>query len=385
MNDERHPAITAERHRERLEAARGALAGRAADGALLCGPGPDLEWLVGYDVHPTERLTMLILTADSEPLLVVPRLELEIARRAAAVAGGAVAVRSWEETEEPLELVGEALPRRGARTLFVSDDLPARALLRIERAFPAAGRELASLLLRPLRAQKQADEVELLRRAARAADRVVEALIRGRLVGRSERDLAREVRARLVDEGHEEADFWTVAGGANSAAPHHSDSDRPIRAGEPLLFDIGGRLGGYCSDITRTVWVAGEAATGPDEEFRRLYAVVERAHAAGLAAVRPGVACAAVDAAARSVIEAEGLGDRFLHRTGHGIGLEVHEHPYLVAGNEEPLRVGHVFSVEPGIYLEGRYGARIEDIVACGADGPDVLNEAPRELLVVRG
>jgi Xaa-Pro aminopeptidase len=197
--------------------------------------------------------------------------------------------------------------------------------------------------------------------------------------------VAREVRERLVDEGHELASFWTVAAGENSAAPHHSDSSRSIRAGEPVLFDIGGRLGGYCSDITRTIWVRGEDGSGPDDEFARIHGVVERANEAGREAVHAGVTCAAVDRAAREVISAEGYGDRFLHRTGHGIGLEVHEDPYIVAGNEESLAAGEAFSVEPGIYLEGRYGARIEDIVVCRSHGADVLNEAPRSLLVVGG
>ena len=159
-----------------------------------------------------------------------------------------------------------------------------------------------------------------------------------------------------------------------------------IEAGEPIVLDIGGTLGGYGSDITRTLWVTGgDPAKGPDERFRHLFAVLHGAQAAGTAAVRPGVACEAVDAAARRPIEAEGYGDAFFHRTGHGIGLEGHEEPYIIAGNSEALRPGMAFSVEPGIYLVGEYGARIEDIVVCGPDGPIALNEAPRELYVVDG
>jgi Xaa-Pro aminopeptidase len=282
-------------------------------------------------------------------------------------------------------LVAGALPTPRPDRLLVSDTLWASFILRIQHAFRGATLEPASRLLAPLRAVKDREEVELLREAAHAADRVVGAIASGRLVGRTERDVAREVRERLVDEGHDVPSFWTVASGENTAAPHHSDSDRMIRAGEPLLLDIGGRLGGYSSDITRTVWVGGDDGTGPDEEFRRLYAVVDEAQVAGRAAARPGVPCEAVDAAARAVVESAGYGERFLHRTGHGIGLEVHESPYLVAGNDEPLAAGHAFSVEPGIYLEGRYGARIEDIVVCTDDGPDTLNDAPRELLTVRG
>ena len=153
-----------------------------------------------------------------------------------------------------------------------------------------------------------------------------------------------------------------------------------------MLLDIGGRRAGYCSDITRTLWVTGgDDAMGPDDTFRSIHGLVRDANAAGRGAVRPGVAAQDVDRAARAVIEGAGHGDAFFHRTGHGIGLEGHEDPYIVEGNTQPLVVGDAFSVEPGIYLEGRYGVRIEDIVVCATDGPDLLNQAPRELLVVSG
>jgi len=231
---------------------------------------------------------------------------------------------------------------------------------------------------------KDAQEVALLRAAAAAADRVVEALSAGQLIGRTEASIAREARERLVDEGHDGASFWIVGSGPNSASPHHQPSGRVVAAGEPVVFDIGGTLSGYGSDITRTIWVSG-GQLEPDPEFRRLYAAVQRAQAQAIAAVRPGVPCERIDAAARTVIAAEGYGSRFIHRTGHGIGLDEHEDPYIAAGNSEPLREGHAFSIEPGVYLEGRYGARIEDIVVCGPDGPDVLNAVTRELLVVDG
>jgi Xaa-Pro aminopeptidase len=208
----------------------------------------------------------------------------------------------------------------------------------------------------------------------------------GRLVGRTEADVAHEVRDRLLAEGHDTALFAIVGSGPNSASPHHEASERVIRAGEPIVLDIGGTLGGYGSDITRTLWVTGgDPANGPDEAFRHLFGVLFGAQAAATRAVRPGVACEEIDATARRPIEAEGYGEAFFHRTGHGIGLEGHEDPYLIAGNDLPLREGMAFSVEPGIYLVGQYGARIEDIVVCGADGPIVLNEATRELHVVNG
>jgi Xaa-Pro aminopeptidase len=208
----------------------------------------------------------------------------------------------------------------------------------------------------------------------------------GRLIGRTERDVAREVRERLVAEGHEEARFAIVGSGPNSASPHHEASDRVIEAGDPIVLDIGGSFDGYGSDITRTLWVTGGSpGRGPDGRFAAMYEVLRAAQAAATRAVRPGVACEAVDAAARDPITAAGYGEAFFHRTGHGIGLEGHEDPYLVAGNDLPLRAGMAFSVEPGIYFPGAFGARIEDIVVCGEDGPIILDQVSRELLVVDG
>jgi Xaa-Pro aminopeptidase len=260
-------------------------------------------------------------------------------------------------------------------------------LLGIQGALGSDARyDVASTILRDLRMRKDAEEVALLREAAHAADRVVNQIAAGRLVGRTEADVSREVRRRLVDEGHDEAMFAIVASGPNSASPHHEASERVIRMGEPIVLDIGGTLGGYGSDITRTLWVTnGDASMGPSDRFRDLFGVLYRAQAAATNAVRPGVPCESIDAAARSIIDGEGYGAAFFHRTGHGIGLDGHEDPYLVAGNQLPLDGGMAFSVEPGIYLAGEFGARIEDIVVCGDDGPIVLNEARRELLVVDG
>jgi Xaa-Pro aminopeptidase len=274
-----------------------------------------------------------------------------------------------------------------AGRVAVSDTMLAMHLLRIQTALgDGLAYVPASTVLRDLRMIKDSDEIALLRAAAHAADRVVAAIVGGRLVGRTEADVAHEVRERLIDEGHESAMFAIVASGPNSASPHHEASERVIQAGEPIVLDIGGTLGGYGSDITRTLWVTGGDDTGrPDGEFTELFGRLYEAQAAGTQAARPGVACEAVDAAARAVIDAAGHGPAFFHRTGHGIGLEGHEDPYIVAGNRLPLRTGMAFSIEPGIYYPGRYGARIEDIVVCGEDGPIVLNDAPRELAVVDG
>ena len=384
------PEIPAARYRDRLDRLAGLMEDRRFE-AVLVGVGPDLEYLTGYRALPLERLTLLVVAQGADPFIVVPRLE-----RAAAEAGMRVpvAIRTWEETDDPyaLALAGVRASADGEAQFAVSDRLWATHLLAFQAhlaeddRFDAFAFGLASSLLGQLRAIKDPDEIALLRLAAHAADRVVASIARGRLIGRTEADVAREVRERLLAEGHDEASFAIVASGPNSASPHHDASDRVIQAGEPIVLDIGGTLDGYGSDITRTLWVTGgDAAKEPDERYRHLFAVLQAAQKAATAAVRPGLAAEAVDAVARDRIAAEGYGEAFIHRTGHGIGLEAHEDPYLVAGNAEPLHVGNAFSVEPGIYLEGRYGARIEDIVVCGPSGPDVLNEVPRELVVVSG
>jgi Xaa-Pro aminopeptidase len=379
------PTIPAERYAERLRRAADATAEHGFD-ALLVAVGPDLRYLTAYEAMPLERLTMLVVIPGQAATIIVPRLE-----RGAAEAGlrTDVTIVTWDEIRDPYEVVtgpllgptGHAAPR-----IAVSDTLWASHLLRLQAALPAARFEPASPVLADLRMIKDADEIALLRLAAQAADRVVAQIAAGRLVGRTEADVAHEVRDRLLAEGHDTALFAIVGSGPNSASPHHEASERVIRAGEPIVLDIGGTLGGYGSDITRTLWVTGgDPANGPDEAFRHLFGVLFGAQAAATRAVRPGVACEEIDGTARRPIDAEGYGEAFFHRTGHGIGLEGHEDPYLIAGNDLPLREGMAFSVEPGIYLVGQYGARIEDIVVCGTDGPIVLNEAPRELYVVDG
>jgi Xaa-Pro aminopeptidase len=379
------PTIPAERYTERLRRAADATSAHGFD-AMLVAVGPDLRYLTAYEAIPLERLTMLVVIPGHAPTIVVPRLE-----RGAAEAGlrAEVTIVTWDEGRDSHEVVaglvlgptGHAAPR-----IAVSDTLWASHLLRLQGTLPAARFEPASPVLSDLRMIKDADEIALLRLAAHAADRVVAHIAAGALVGRTEADVAREVRERLIAEGHDVGLFAIVGSGPNSASPHHEASERVIRAGEPIVLDIGGTLGGYGSDITRTLWVTGgDAAKGPDEGFRHLFGVLYGAQAAATRAVRPGVACEEIDATARRPIDAEGYGEAFFHRTGHGIGVEAHEDPYLIAGNDLPLREGMAFSVEPGIYLVGQYGARIEDIVVCGADGPIVLNEASRELYVVDG
>lgn len=385
-------AISASRFVERLGLAQEALARQGAT-AMLVGVGPELEWLAGYAAVGHERLNLLVIGPHGPPTFIGPRLELAAAEQAPGLASAAVRLQTWVETEDPYRLLPPLLtalardvPAADHR-LLVSDGLRAAFLLGLQRAvepgLPGASWALASAVLAPLRRVKDAEEITLLQAAAEAADRTILAISRGPLVGRSEAAVAREVRDRLVDEGHDSAEFAIVASGPNSASPHHEPGPRIIRAGEPLLFDIGGRLGGYCSDTTRTFWIAGGDGRAPDDGFVEIYRLTERAQAAGRAAVRPGARFESIDAAARDVITAGGYGEQFLHRLGHGIGLEVHEEPYVISGNTGRAVAGNTFSVEPGIYLEGRYGVRIEDTVLCTADGCHSLNQTPRGLHVV--
>jgi Xaa-Pro aminopeptidase len=383
--------IPAARYARRLAACRDAIATRDF-AALLIGVGPDLRYLTGFVGEAMERLTLLVVPAVGPVWFVVPHLEAAKAAATPLVRAGAAEVVAFEETENAPARVANLLA--GARLdagdtawepIGLSDRLWAMHVLQIQRAMPGRQFEPASAVMRDLRQVKDADEAQLLRLAAAAADRTVDAIAAGRLAGRSEAEVSREIRARLIDEGHDLADFAIVGSGPNGASPHHDASDRRIQAGEPVVLDIGGTLAGYLSDTTRTIWVAGEAGIQPDTEFRRVYDLVREAQAQATAAVHPGIAAEQVDAAARDVIAAAGYGEYFTHRTGHGIGLEVHEDPYMVAGNTTQLQPGMAFSVEPGIYLPDRWGVRLENIVLCTETGAEVLNRSSLDLRVVRG
>ena len=342
---------------------------------VLLSVGADLPWLTGYTAMPLERLTMLVLPVDGPATLVVPRLE---APRVEAHPD-LFAMRPWDETDDPIEMVASLVGAAGR--LAISDRTWAMFLLRLQAAMPAARWCPASAVTGPLRAVKDDDEVDALARASAAADRVAAQLLGGdiRLIGRTEADVSREIGDRLRTEGHQAVNFAIVASGLNSASPHHDASDRVIEAGEAVVCDFGGTLDGYCSDITRTVF------TGPPpSEFVEVYGVVQAAQAAGVEAAQAGTRAEAVDGASRARIAEAGYGEFFIHRTGHGIGREEHEDPYLVRGNQTVLEPGHAFSVEPGIYLPGKFGVRIEDIVVVDGDGaPRPLNRADHSLAVV--
>jgi Xaa-Pro aminopeptidase len=354
--------------------------GLAGVDALLLSLGADLPWVTGYVAMPLERLTMLVIPASGRgtPTLVVPELE---APRVVPVPE-VFALRPWGETEDPVGTVTSLVNECAGSSpmLAVSDRAWATFVLRLQATLPGARWRPASEVTARLRAIKDEAEVEALAKASASADRVAAALLGGEiaLVGRSEREVSVEITHRLLAQGHEKVNFAIVASGPNSASPHHEPSDRKIRAAEPVVCDFGGTLGGYCSDITRTVF------TGrPAPELARIYEVVAEAQAFGVMSAQVGELCSGVDDAARRVITKAGYGEYFVHRTGHGIGLEEHEEPYIVAGNSEPLTAGHAFSVEPGVYLPGRYGVRVEDVVVVTSRGPRPLNAADHALTVV--
>jgi Xaa-Pro aminopeptidase len=354
-----------------------AAAGRAGLDVLLLTPGPDLRYVAGYDAHPSERLTCLAVPAAGDPFLVVPRLEMRSAQASPAGRLGLDLV-AWDETDDPYAVLARRLGRPDAAGL--SDRMWALMVLRFGAALPATRQDLASRALSPLRALKSAAEVAALRAAGQAIDRV-HAQVPGWLrPGRTEAQVAADIADAILAEGHATADFTIVASGPNGASPHHTASDRVLRPGDPVVVDIGGTMPtGYCSDCTRTY-----AIGSPPDDFAAYYQVLKDAQDAACAAVRPGAAAESIDAAAREPITAAGFGPYFVHRTGHGIGLETHEEPYIVAGNTEPLDVGMAFSIEPGIY-PGPHGARIEDIVVCTADGHESVNHVTRDLIVVGG
>jgi Xaa-Pro aminopeptidase len=354
-----------------------AATGAAGLDALLLTPGPDLRYVTGYDAHALERLTCLAVPADGAPFLVVPRLEVPAAHDSPAGALD-LEIVGWDETDDPYALVSKRLGTVAA--VGLADRMWALMVLRLRAALPAARQELASVALRELRARKSPAEVAALREAAEAIDRVHVQVPSWLRPGRTEREVAADISEAILAEGHASADFAIVASGPNGASPHHTAADRVLQPGDAVVVDIGGTMpSGYCSDCTRT-YAIGSAPDG----FAAYYQVLKDAQEAARRAVRPGITAEAVDAAAREPIAAAGYGKFFVHRTGHGIGLETHEDPYIVSGNSEVLQAGHAFSIEPGIY-PGPHGARIEDIVVCTGDGCESLNKVSRDLIVVGG
>ncbi|PPK60439.1 Xaa-Pro peptidase family protein [Actinokineospora auranticolor] len=362
--------------RARLDRARSAAAAHGAD-ALLIAPGSDLRYLIGGSGSSFERLTALVLPAAGDAVLVVPKLEAP-GYDGVPLAELGVRVATWVDGEDPYGLVAGLLP--AATRVAVGDVLPALHVLPLRDALPGAEQVLAGPVLSALRMRKDAAEVEALRQAGAAIDRVHARIGEWLRPGRTEAEVGADIAAAIVAEGHAKVEFVIVGSGPNGASPHHDVSDRVITAGDVVVVDIGGSTdAGYNSDSTRT-YAVGEPR---DADVAATYAVLAAAQRAAVESVRPGVTAESVDAAARQLIADAGLGEFFIHRTGHGIGLDVHEHPYIVAGNETVLEPGMAFSVEPGIYQAGRWGARIEDIVVVTETGVESVNHRPHELVVL--
>ncbi|WP_313408192.1 aminopeptidase P family protein, partial [Aeromicrobium sp.] len=335
----------------------------------------ELVWLTGYrPTAITERLTALVLTADREPTLVVPSLERPDAE--AAAAADVLRLDDWADGDDPFARAGALI--RGSRALGISDSAWALHLLGLQAAVPDIDFQPVSRALPMLRAVKDEAELARLDAAATAADATYGEILTLRFAGRKETDVAADLARLLREFGHEQVDFTVVGSGPNGANPHHEAGDRTIEEGDAVVLDFGGLMHGYGSDTSRTVSV-GE----PSALVREVHEVVRLAQQAGVESVAPGAACQDIDRAARRVITEAGYGEQFIHRTGHGIGTTTHEPPYMIEGEELPLVEGMCFSVEPGIYLAGRFGVRIEDIVTVTADGGRRLNTTDRSLAVV--
>jgi D-alanyl-D-alanine dipeptidase len=353
-------------------------AGQAADAGLtgvLVTPGPDLLYFTGYEpIAITERLTLLALQTSREPAMIVPMLERPDAE--AAPAAAALSLTDWADGTDPYAATAKLLEPGGRYA--ISDSAWALHVLALQAALPESAYVSMTSTLPMLRAVKDADELERLAAAAAAADTCFEQIAEGRFEGRRESEIAGDLAGLLRDQGHSQVDFTVVGSGQNGANPHHEMSERTIEDGDMVVLDFGGLKDGYGSDTTRTVHV-GE----PTDEEREVHEVVRLAQQAGFEAVRPGVECQEIDRAARRVIDEAGYGEYFIHRTGHGIGLTTHEPPYMVEGEARELEPGMCFSIEPGIYLPGRFGVRIEDIVTVTAEGGRRLNLTGRELRIV--
>jgi Xaa-Pro aminopeptidase len=367
----------------RVHAARD-LAGDLGLDLLVLTPGSDLRYLCGYSAHAMERLTALAVPARGEPFLVVPRLEAPMV--GASPAGGlGLDVLPWDETDDSFAVLAAEVTARLGRTparVAVGSRTWAEHALGVQRALPGSSLELAAPVVDRLRTVKTPAEIEELARAGAAIDRVHARMGEWLRVGRTEAQVGADIGAAILAEGHVGVDFTIVGSGPNGASPHHDVSDRVVAEGDVVVVDIGGETAtGYRSDCTRTYAVGAAPGAGVTE----WYGVLQQAQAAATAAVRPGVTAEEIDGTARRVITDAGWGEHFIHRTGHGIGLDTHEAPYVVAGNDLPLEPGMAFSVEPGIYLAGRCGARIEDIVVCTDDGVRSLNGGTRELVELPG
>ncbi len=367
------PSVDPSVYLDRLARVRDAMAERDID-TLWLSVGHDLPYLTGYTAMPLERLTMLVVPRDADATMLIPALEAPRVRDAP----GVFDLLPWGETEDPTAIVARL--SSGSQRIAVGDQMWARFLVELLPQLPGAEYTRAVDVVGPLRMAKDQAEIDALAAAGAAVDRIAGELQRGEipLVGRTEAEVSAHLGRRIIEEGHDKVNFAIVAAGENAASPHHHAGSRVIAEDEIVLCDFGGTMDGYCSDTTRCVFT-GE----PSAEVAEAYAVLLQAQEIGATAGAVGTPCEDVDRATRQVIDDAGFGEYFIHRTGHGIGMEEHEDPYIVEGNALPLEAGHAYSVEPGIYVPGRWGMRLEDIVVATADGPRRLNNSDHGLACV--
>lgn len=364
----------------RTNACQEQLQDHGASAAILF-PSQNLYYTTGFDEEPSERHLFFLLPATGEPVFVVPDMYGEHIRDESWVTD----VRTWSDDDDPLALLETVVDESSLEIgktgdedhLLVDDTMWAQFTQDLRKVFPAATFGLASEVLGPQRCQKDSAELDALREAATIADQAMEAIreLGSSAVGMTETELATEIETRLTAAGGTGVSFDPIVGsGPNGAKPHHGHSEREIEAGDPVVLDFGTRANGYPSDQTRTVVFDGE----PSSTFVTVHELVQEALETAVETVEPGIEASEIDSAARSVIESAGYGEQFIHRTGHGVGLAVHEEPYIVAGNDRELEPGMVFSVEPGVYIPGEFGVRVEDLVVVTDDGYERLNHTNR-------
>lgn len=362
-------------YQTRIKRARDLMRDEGLD-MLFIGPSSDFQYFTGHPTRTSERLTALLIPYDGAPTIVVPRLEAPLVE----YLGDDYEYEVWEETENPIDRVVERVRRTGGEAIAINDQIWGGFLVQLQHELPNRSYHRGANVLKQLRSVKDQFELDLLKEASRRTDRAWEDFVRNvQVIGRTEEEVAGDLKGAMADHGMPDVAFCIVASGPNGSSPHHHTADRRIQAGDPIVMDFGGIHEGYFSDVTRTP-VAGQV---PDDDFTDAYNVVLEAQQAAFERVAPGVACQEIDRAARKVITDQGYGDYFIHRIGHGIGMTGHEDPYLVEGNEEPLQAGMVVSDEPGIYIPGKWGIRIEDSVAVTESGGERYNHVSRDITIL--
>ena len=358
---------------ERARRAQAAMAAADCDW-LFVSHSTDLLYLIGFTKRPSERLALLLLPREGRAKIVVPGFEVQVFQPYA----GFFDVIGWEETEDPVAKVADVVGAGAGQTIAIADQLHTVFTLRLQAALGGARYMEGNRILARIRMIKTNAEIDALRGAAARTEDALASLFAEPVAGKTELEVLRFLHNGLTERGLELSGGGIVGAGPHSASPHHKTGEKILADGDALVIDFGGGWNGYRSDLTRSFHV-GE----PSAEFRRIYQITQEAQQLAFEATRPGMTAEEIDTVARDYISARGYGPAFIHRTGHGVGMDGHEYPYLVQGDATVIEEGMVFSIEPGIYLAGQYGVRIEDVVAVTATGAERLNHYPRDLQIV--